>query len=371
MKNLLLTVSLVSLTQLFLQAQMIVEKKDADRKMNPVTIRNPVLLGDYTYTMQLNGWLTPFGYRTGAEFTTVVSALPVGDDLPLDMIFRTGGNNLKNCLRIGYNSHVGVNSDDLPAQFTVTQYTDQSPANSTLFMARGGSSNNVKSFRLFTDAGDVLNAVLEGDMNLVNGGKLQLSSTSSTNNPQIQLNPNGNSFFLGGNIGIGTQSPEYTLDVNGTARVRGERLICKVLEITGGSDWAEPGEISNGKVLNPGTVVCLDPTNPGKFMQSTTAYDKKVAGIISGAGGVNPGMILSQEGKFDKGQPIALAGKVYVQGTARNGKIEPGDLLTTSDLPGHAMKATNRTKSFGTVIGKAMTCLEKGEGLVLVLVQLQ
>lgn len=350
---------------------MIVKNDDADRGVNQNTIRNSVLLGDRTTTQRFNGWLTPFGYRTGAEFTTLVSAVPVADDLPLDFIIRTGGNNLQNRLRIGYNGFVGVNSDDLPGQFSITQYSDQSPANSTLFMARGGTSHNVKTFRLFTDASDVLNAILQGNMSLVNGGKLQLSSTSSINNPQIQLNPNGNSFFIGGNIGIGTQSPEYTLDVNGTARVRGERLICKVLEITGGSDWAEPGEISNGKVLSPGSVVCLDPANPGKFMQSRTAYDKKVAGIISGAGGVKPGMILSQEGKFDKGQPIALAGKVYVHATARNGKIEPGDLLTTSDLPGHAMKATSHTKSFGTVIGKAMTCLEKGEGMVLVLVQLQ
>lgn len=175
MKNLLLTISFALLSHGVLKAQMIVENKDADRKPNPLTIRNPVLFGDQTYTMRLNGWLTPFGYRTGAEFATVVSALPVDDNLPLDMIFRTGGNNLKNCLRIGYNSHVGVNSDDLPAQFTVTQYTDQSPANSTLFMARGGSSNNVKTFRLFTDAGDVLNAVLEGNMRIAIGS-LQVES---------------------------------------------------------------------------------------------------------------------------------------------------------------------------------------------------
>lgn len=189
MKNLLLTISFALLAHGVLKAQMIVENKDADRKPNPLTIRNPVLFGDQTYTMRLNGWLTPFGYRTGAEFATVVSALPVGDDLPLDMIFRTGGNNLKNCLRIGYNSHVGVNSDDLPAQFTVTQYSDQSPANSTLFMARGGSSNNIKTFRLFTDASDVLNAVLEGNFTVENG-------TARINN--------GNLFIPTGKIAVGT-----------------------------------------------------------------------------------------------------------------------------------------------------------------------
>jgi hypothetical protein len=51
--------------------------------------------------------------------------------------------------------------------------------------------------------------------------------------------------------------------------------------------------------------------------------------------------------------------------------IQPGDLLTTSDTPGHAMKATDREHSHGAVLGKAMTALNDGErGLVLVLVNL-
>jgi hypothetical protein len=45
--------------------------------------------------------------------------------------------------------------------------------------------------------------------------------------------------------------------------------------------------------------------------------------------------------------------------------------LTTSSVPGHAMKATDRERSFGAVIGKAMSPLEEGQGLVLVLVGLQ
>ncbi|MDH4035315.1 MAG: hypothetical protein OEV80_16100, partial [candidate division Zixibacteria bacterium] len=67
----------------------------------------------------------------------------------------------------------------------------------------------------------------------------------------------------------------------------------------------------------------------------------------------------------------ALTGRVYCQATAINGAIKPGDLLTTSDIAGHAMKATDATRSHGTVIGKAMTTLDDGEGLVLVLVNLQ
>jgi hypothetical protein len=46
-------------------------------------------------------------------------------------------------------------------------------------------------------------------------------------------------------------------------------------------------------------------------------------------------------------------------------------MLTTSDIPGHAMKATDRELAYGAVIGKAMTALDEGTGLVLVLVNLQ
>jgi hypothetical protein len=93
--------------------------------------------------------------------------------------------------------------------------------------------------------------------------------------------------------------------------------------------------------------------------------------VISGAGGINPGLSLSQEGIVENGQPVALTGRVYVKATAANGPIQPGDLLTSSDIPGYAMKATKRNKSFGAVIGKAMSGLEEGEGLVLVLINLQ
>ena len=69
--------------------------------------------------------------------------------------------------------------------------------------------------------------------------------------------------------------------------------------------------------------------------------------------------------------PVALSGRVYVWADASYGAIEPGDMLTTSTIPGHAMKATDSDRSHGAVIGKAMSSLEKGRGLVLVLVSLQ
>ena len=97
-----------------------------------------------------------------------------------------------------------------------------------------------------------------------------------------------------------------------------------------------------------------------------------MAGIISGAGDVKPGMMMGQDRTLADGKhPVALSGRVYVWADASRGAIQPGDMLTTSGTPGHAMKVANSAKAQGAIIGKAMTGLKAGKGLVLVLVTLQ
>jgi hypothetical protein len=170
---------------------------------------------------------------------------------------------------------------------------------------------------------------------------------------------------------IGTASNSNVLAVsNEGAQING-RTITNVLEITGGSDLAEPFPTSETENLAFGAVVVIDEDNPGHLKLSRKAYDKGVAGIVSGAGGINPGLTLRQEGVMEAGQLVALTGKVYALATSANGPIKPGDRLTTSALPGHCMKATDSSLCDGAVIGKAMSSLETGEGLVLVLVNLQ
>lgn len=120
-------------------------------------------------------------------------------------------------------------------------------------------------------------------------------------------------------------------------------------------------------------LVSIDPQTPGKLILSHEAYDQKVAGIVSGAGGIKPGMMMGQKGSIADGEyPVALTGRVYaLVDTSAGGEINPGDLLTTSSIPGYAMKATDAEKRGGAVIGKAMTSLKEENGLVLVLVSLQ
>src|SRR5690606_1420401 len=147
---------------------------------------------------------------------------------------------------------------------------------------------------------------------------------------------------------------ELDADHNGNARV-----ITEELEITGGSDLAEHFDVAplGGAVL-PGMVVSIDPERAGRLTVSATPYDALVAGVVSGAGGVRPGFLMGQEGSIADGDvPVALVGRVYVLVDAAYGAVRPGDLLTTSATPGHAMRAADRAQAPGAVLGKAMTGL--------------
>lgn len=147
-------------------------------------------------------------------------------------------------------------------------------------------------------------------------------------------------------------------------------LSVKTLTIRGGADLAEPFELSAAEVAK-GSVVIIDDEHPGKLKLSSRAYDTRVAGVVSGANGISPGLSLHQEGLVEGGQNVALSGRVYVLADATDAAIRPGDLLTTSSVRGHAMKVTDHAKAQGAILGKAMSALDQGEGMVLVLVTLQ
>jgi hypothetical protein len=168
-----------------------------------------------------------------------------------------------------------------------------------------------------------------------------------------------------GIVGIGTKYPQSTLHVKGTTTTQ-------ILKITGGGDLAEPFDVAGAATVEPGMVVAIDPAHPGQLRLADHAYDRTVAGVVSGAGGIQPGLILQQEGTLVAGEhPVALTGRVYVWADASHGAITPGDLLTTSDTPGHAMKVNDHALAQGAILGKAMTELKEGTGLVLILISLQ
>ena len=150
---------------------------------------------------------------------------------------------------------------------------------------------------------------------------------------------------------------------NGTTSVN-------VLQIMGGADLAEKFDVSGP--AKPGTVVEIDPDHPGKLRVARGAYNRRVAGVISGANDLDVGMVLADLPGAENAMPVALSGRVWVHCDATQHAVEPGDMLTTADRAGHAMAVTDFDRAHGTVIGKAMSPLARGEtGMVLVLVNLQ
>jgi hypothetical protein len=185
--------------------------------------------------------------------------------------------------------------------------------------------------------------------------------------------------YIGGNgsgsdVQVGSLNPNitavafYNWGYNGWMHIS-----CSSITITGGADLAEPFPVSSQAAgeIPQGSVVVIDEENPGHLKVSSQAYDTRVAGVLSGANGINPGIQMQQQALLEGGKNVALTGRVYVLADASNGAIKPGDLLTTSATPGHAMKVKNHAKAQGAILGKAMSGLKQGKGMVLVLVTLQ
>ena len=172
----------------------------------------------------------------------------------------------------------------------------------------------------------------------------------------------------GGDYIVATSGTELKFWVDGSGVTH-----TNALEILGGADLSERFDVDDQeKAIEPGTVVSIDTEHEGSLVVTSKPYDRRVAGIISGAGGVSPGLLLGHQGTAaDGAHPVALTGRVYCFATASNGAIAPGDLLTTSAVPGYAMRVDDPVRAQGAILGKSMGTLKEGEGLILVLVGLQ
>jgi hypothetical protein len=109
----------------------------------------------------------------------------------------------------------------------------------------------------------------------------------------------------------------------------------------------------------------------GALRRSREPYDRRVVGIVSGAGRYRPGIVLDRQRSSDQRRPIALFGKVYCHVDAGHGPIKVGDLLTTSSTLGHAMAVVDFARASGAMIGKAMGALASGRGLIPILVMMR
>jgi len=125
-----------------------------------------------------------------------------------------------------------------------------------------------------------------------------------------------------------------------------------------GSDLAEM-YYTRDDSMGPAMVVSIDDFTDAGVKQSDIAYDKNILGVIT----TQPGMILGSAMIPEGTRPIyvALSGRVPVKVTTENGKIRAGDYITSSSIPGVAMKAIKS----GPVIGQALSDFD-GDGIGMV-----
>jgi hypothetical protein len=139
-----------------------------------------------------------------------------------------------------------------------------------------------------------------------------------------------------------------------------------------GSDFAESLPVVGEKGdYEPGDVLVISAAQPVRVAKCTQPYDGTVVGVYS----TRPGVLgADKDGATEVGPgeiPVAVVGIVPVKASAQNGPIRPGDPLTTSSVPGHAMRCEGVEQCFGRTIGKALEGLDLGTGIIQMLVTLQ
>jgi hypothetical protein len=139
---------------------------------------------------------------------------------------------------------------------------------------------------------------------------------------------------------------------------------------TGGADFAEVIEaIDSPESYEPGDLLAIATNGDRKVELSIEPYSTRVIGVYA----TKPGVLASRHGLGATGNeiPVAMIGIVPAKASAENGAIQRGDLLVSATTPGCVMKATDRQRLVGAVVGKAMQPLDSGTGVIEIAVTLQ
>jgi hypothetical protein len=141
----------------------------------------------------------------------------------------------------------------------------------------------------------------------------------------------------------------YTLcsDSHSSGNMSGNvtRVRVTLFELKNAADLAEVYPTADG-FLTPGEVVTIDPLVANGVKRTQGAYDRNMLGVVS----TEPAMVIGGTGGQAHGAAVALSGRVPVKVTGEYGQIKQGDMLTSSPVPGMAMKAVKA----GPILGIAL-----------------
>ena len=272
-----------------------------------------------------------------------------GNGIDGDLVLRT--NNGTNRIHLdadGANMWIGGNGEE---------------GNALLFASGGDNSTTAQAtIHLDGGGGNITAGGNETD------GDLVLRANDGTN--RIRLDAGGANMWIGGNGeegnvllfasgGDNSTTAQATIHLNGGT---GDIILQN-------ADCAEDFATEEIESVEPGSVMVIGDNS--RLRISRIAYDRRVAGVVAGAGAYRPGIVLGRKNVVSDELPIALIGRTFCKVDADYGAINVGDLLTTSPTPGHAMRAGDPAHAFGAVIGKALGRLGSGTGLLPILIALQ
>lgn len=155
---------------------------------------------------------------------------------------------------------------------------------------------------------------------------------------------------------------------DGNVQVNGKITVTEDVYLSGG-DCAEQFDFAGGQLPAPGTLVVMG--DDGALVESHSAYDRKVVGVVAGAGTYRPAIIMDKNITDMPRVVVSLIGKAYCKVDAEYGAVEVGDMLTSSPTAGCAMKASDSKQAFGSVVGKALRSQKEGQGIIPILMALQ
>ncbi|HEX8407862.1 MAG TPA: hypothetical protein VF883_03290 [Thermoanaerobaculia bacterium] len=331
--------------------------------------------------------------RTGAFIKFTAEGTIATDFIPTSLSFGTGDSGVGNeRMRITSAGAVGIGTQTPLSELHLATSTPSTLRNLTVDYFTNDANSTLLTARKARGTQSAPQALQNGD-NIVNLYPMGHDGTQFINSARIRFQvdgavspgsvPTAFQILTGASgsgvervrvtsagdvgIGIGGSAPVARLHVGGNAHfdgtVTGTYIKAHYQDV---AEW-----VPANADLAPGTVVVLDAAVGNGVMASHRPYDTSVAGVVS----EQPGIILGEEGTSK--EQVATTGRVRVKVDASRGPIAVGDLLVTSDKPGYAMRSTPIDIGAalihrpGTIVGKALEPLARGEGEILVLLSLQ
>jgi hypothetical protein len=154
--------------------------------------------------------------------------------------------------------------------------------------------------------------------------------------------------------------------VTAAGDVLGDGTFFGAAFLSGSADVAEWVSVSGP--VEPGTVLELDPQQPGAYRPSQGACSSLVGGVVT----TEPGFVLGSPTPYVLPTPnaqalLALSGIVPVKVTNEGGPIQPGDLLVSSSTPGYAMRWAGDGPCSCALVGKALEPMLEDHGVISIL----